>query len=992
MNKRNILLLLAGATLMPLSAQINSPLPDGYMTRGRQMYAEQNYNGCIDQLSHLDRSSLTETEREEADWLLCKANYGASGAASQSHFVAFLSMYPYSLHRSEALLRLADCIYESNAADALKAYQHIDRNALTAPLAEELDYRLAYCYVRLADFDRAEPLFDRLQSTRRYGNAARFYKAYIAYARRDFKTAERLFSEVNTSTAPGDMADYYLSQIYYLDGNYNRALTTARALLRRNGIAPGFVAEANRVAGESLYHLGQGAEAIPYLRRYVKAVETPERPTLYILGLSEYNGGDYDAAVTSLRPVTEGDDAMAQSAYLYVGQALVKKGDKDAAILAFDKALRMNFDPAVQEAAYYNYAVTRFDGATIPFGSSVATFEEFLRRYPDSRYAPDVQEYIVTGYMTDHNYESALESINRMRRPSDKVMAAKQQVLYNLGASALASDNARTARVYLDEADGLARYNSSLAGEVKLLLSEALYKTGEYKAAEQAANAFLRSARRDNANLSLGSYDLGYALFAQKDYDNAAKAFEKVTKTPGRLSKAVVADAYNRIGDAAYYRSDFGDAAAAYDRAYETNPASGDYALFQKAVMKGYARDHKGKIADLRRLPAEFPQSTLLADAMLEMTASYIQLGDNRSAIETYRRLVSEYPNTAQGRQGYLELALTLLNNKQRAEAIDSYRDIIRLYPTSDEAREAAEQLKRISAEDGTLDDYVAFINSVPGAPRTDVSEVDRLAFEAAEKIWLNDNSAARLQRYLEQHPDGAYRPQAYAYLLDDATSRGAKADALGYATRLVNEYPDNGLSENAYVVKAEAEYAEGKTEPAIATWRALEQRASSSKNLNRARAGIMRASRDLGDFESVARAAEALLASSTLGSEDKNEAVFSHALALDARGESAKAREEWATIASNTDDLYGAKSAYYRAQSLYDAGDRDEARRAVEALTASGTPHAYWLARGFILMSDIYAADGKDFEAREYLNALRENYPGIDSDIFMMIDNRLKK
>ena len=42
--------------------------------------------------------------------------------------------------------------------------------------------------------------------------------------------------------------------------------------------------------------------------------------------------------------------------------------------------------------------------------------------------------------------------------------------------------------------------------------------------------------------------------------------------------------------------------------------------------------------------------------------------------------------------------------------------------------------------------------------------------------------------------------------------------------------------------------------------------------------------------------------------------------------------------------------------------------------------------------MSDIYAADGKDFEAREYLNALRENYPGKESDIFMMIDNRLKK
>ena len=42
--------------------------------------------------------------------------------------------------------------------------------------------------------------------------------------------------------------------------------------------------------------------------------------------------------------------------------------------------------------------------------------------------------------------------------------------------------------------------------------------------------------------------------------------------------------------------------------------------------------------------------------------------------------------------------------------------------------------------------------------------------------------------------------------------------------------------------------------------------------------------------------------------------------------------------------------------------------------------------------MSDIYAAQGKIFEAREYLNALRSNYPGSESDIFDMIDTRLAK
>lgn len=990
MNKRYLLTLLAAAAISPIQAQINSASSDGYFVRGEKMYDNRNYTGCLDQLSHIDRSSLSEPEREQVDWLIAQTHFAISGKGALSHYIAFLSMYPYSLHRYEALMRIGDCRFEVSYADALKAYAKVDRACLTLDKAEDLDYRMAYCYIRLADFEKAIPLLDRISSTKAYGNAARFYKGYIAYVKGDYPKAEQLFKNINTSTAPGNMADYYLAQIYYLDGDYKKTLSTARNLLRRTGIEPNFVAEANRLAGESLYQLGDAAGAIPYLKKYTAAAERPEQSSLYILGTCQYGQGDYSDAVSTLRTVSDGNDAMAQSASLYIGQALMKLGDKDAAILAFDKALKMPFDKGVREAAYYNYAVARFSGANIPFGSSVATFEDFLRQYPQSSYAPEVQEYIVDGYMTDRNFGQALASINRMSNPSHRVLAAKQKVLYNLGASALSAGNASSALVYLREADGLARHDAALANEIKLLLGEAYYKTGEYASSKKAVATFIANAKKDNANLPLAYYDLGYSEFAQKHYSESARAFNNFISRPGNMSDVVIADAYNRIGDVSYYASDFAKASDYYDRAYQTNPSSGDYALFQKAIMKGFVRDHKGKIADLQRLPQEFPSSTLLADAMLEMTASYIQLKDNASAIETYRKLVAEYPNTAQGRQGYLQLALTLLNDGDRAEAVDAYRDIIKLYPTSEEAWEATEQLKRLAADDGKLNEYVEFINSVADAPKIDIAEVEKLSFEAAEKSYLTDGAAAKLKTYVKEYPSGAYMPQALAYLLENSQLNGNN-DAVQYAIMLVDRYPDNSLSENAYVVKAEDEYNRGMTEPALKTWRALQQRASSSKTLNAARTGIMRAARDLGDYEAVINAADALLASSTIGSEDKNEATFSKALALSQTGRHQEARDMWESIASMTDDLNGIKSAYYLALSYFDNGMTDKAKSTVEALTTSGTPHSYWLARGFILLSDIYAAQGKDFEAREYLNALRENYPGNESDIFMMIDSRLK-
>lgn len=991
MYKRHILSAIALVALLPVNAQINSPATDGYIARGLEMFENKNYIGCTDQLSNIDREALTDSQRETVDWTMAEAAFATDGSRSINRFVAFLTVYPYSLHRYEALMRIGDCNFESSYPEALKIYQKVDRSCLPADKVLDLDYRMAYCYLKLADFDKALPLFDRLSQTKTYGNAARFYKGYIAYARSQYREAEQLFKTVNSSVAPGNMADFYLAQIYYRDGDYKKTLSTARALLRKSNIDASYMAEANRLAGESLFQTGDAAAAIPYLKKYVAATTQPELSALYILGISQYNNGDYSDAVGSLKAVSDGNDAMAQSACLYIGQALMKLGDKAAALLAFDKAIKNPVNAGVTEAAYYNYAVAKFSGANIPFGSSVATFEDFLRRYPDSRYAPDIQNYIVDGYVSERNYEQALASINRMKNPGNRIMAAKQKVLYALGASALASGNAKTALVYLREADTLASHDAQLADEVKLLMGEALYHTGDYDSARKSLKAYIAKAKKNAINLPLARYDLGYTDFAQKNYTQAAESFRQVVDAPGNLTNQTIADAYNRLGDISYYASDFTNAAALYQKAYQTNPASGDYALFQTAIMKGYERDHKAKIADLIKLREEFPSSTLLADAMLEMTASYIQIGDNASAIATYRRLISEYPNTAQGRQGHLQLALTLLNDGKHDEAIETYRDIIRLYPTSEEAREATEALKRIAAEDGTLNDLVAFMATVPDAPAVDVAEVEKLAFENAEHSYLSSLSTSALEKYISQYPQGSYRAKALSYLLENAMN-AAEDKQLKYAEMLVSEYPDNNLSEPAYIVKATSLYEEGNTQAALETWRALEQRASSSKTLNTARTGIMRSGRDLGDHATVIAAADALLASSTLGAEDKNEAIFSKALALDQTGKSAEARELWKTIAPMTDDLYGAKSAYYMAQSYFADGDNDKAKTAVEALVESGTPHAYWLARGFILLSDIYQAQGKDFEAREYLNALRENYPGNESDIFMMIDNRLNK
>lgn len=942
---------------------VNLPTAPGYAERGSLMMSDQNYRGAVDQLRRsLVAIPKNTPEREAAEFELATACAHLPEENAAAMFSDFLNRYPASPLRERALLGLAGCLFDkADYAGALTVYQSVNPQALNPSDAEEKALREAYCLLKFARYDEAVGLLNPLVYTPA-ANSARFYLAYVDYVNNRTDKALEGFRKVRVDqSSPARMTPYYLAQLQYGKGNWDEAYRQANSLIT-SGCPAEYLPEMLRIAGESLYAKGDMNGAVGLLSQYKTLVSEPVASALYILGLDAYDGGRYEDAIRLLTPVVEQDNAMGQSAYLLIGQSYMQLDNFDAALMALNQAIHKDFDNATSEAATYNYAVASGRGGKIPFGSSVVQFENFLAKYPDSERAPEVADYIINGYITDNNYAAALNAINNIKRPNDKILAAKQQVLFIYGTRQLRSGRAAEAEKLLQEARSLGRFSAETASESNLWLGEAQYRQGDYSKAVTSYNRFLKETPSGNKNHSLALYDMAYAKFALKDFPSAKDYLTKFLKslnnsTPADV-RALRADALNRRGDACYYTSDFTDAETDYSAAIKAAPNAADYPMFQQAIIKGLRRDHQGKIDGLAEMMRRFPNSVLLPSAMLETGESYTELADNQSAISTYASLAKRFPSTPQGRQGALLKAIAQLNNGQRDVAIESYKHVIRTYPTSDEARAAAEDLKHVYADMGEVSTYANFLATVPDAPKMDESELVALQLEGVEKAYEN----------------------------------GRDADAIRLADELIGSYPESKEAVSALAILAELREKEGKAPEALAAYRMLAEKSSNPIDVNRARLGVLRLSRDMGNNDEVLEIASQLLSSSSLGEEERREVLLAKAIALQSAGNKTEASDILSELAQRPETLPGAKAAYYYAQELFDSGKRDASLKQVNALIDSNTPHEYWLARGFILLSDIHRAKGNTFEADEYLKSLRENYPGKETDIFQMIETRLSK
>ena len=969
--------------------------PNRLFVEGKEMFNLKDYTGCMDKLEAYKLHATDADLIQEADYMLAYSAFEQGLVEALDELETYWYQYPDSRHADEVAFLIGSAYFgDGDYEEAIAWFNQSDLDRLSLEQQETYAFRLAYSLLQEGELERSRGYFARIaQIGTEYRDASTYYVAYIDYAMGKYDQALAEFSRMKDWRDYRESSLYYITQIYFIQSKYDKVITEGKELLasypnsENNG-------EVYRLMGNSYYHQGDEAQAITMLNRYVASTDQPLRGDLYILGVCQYNAANYEAAVDALGQTVTEQDALTQNAYLYLGQSYRKLGDKNNARMAFEAAATATYDDQVREAALYNYALVIHETAFTGFGESVTLFEKFLNDFPNSRYADKVNDYLVEVYLTTKNYEAALTSIDKIHKPSTKILEAKQNILFQLGTQAFTNRQMDEAVELFGRAISLGAYDVEARNDAYFWRGESYYRQEAYQKAIADFRTYLNNTRQRNTDMyALAHYNLGYSYFKLKDYDEALSRFRQYVSLESDHQSAAYADAYNRIGDCLFQDRQFTAAQESYSLAAQARPSAGDYSVYQQGFVQGLRKDYAGKVQTMDRLIREFPESQYVDDALYEEGRAYVLMENNQAAANCFERLIREFPQSSLSRKAGIQLGLLYYNDNQPQKSVAAYKQVIQDYPGSEEAKVALQDLKTVYIDLNDINAYASYVNSLGGNIHLEIGEQDSLTYIAAEKLYMRgENESARRSfvNYLQTFPEGAFSPNANYYLGRLALNNSDYDEALTRYQTVIESGNTKFLEESVARV-AEIYYLREAYAEALTSFKQLNTIAESPDNKQAALLGIMRCALQTGHQADALEAAESLLKVQKLSPELEQDARYVRAKAYINQGQADKALADLKVISEDTRTVEGAEAKCLLAQLYYDKGDDKNAEAVLMNFIENGTPHPYWLARGFVLLADVYIRQGDDFQARQYLTSLQNNYKESE-EINAMIEDRLAK
>lgn len=995
MNTKRVLVLFMGLAFIAsgLKAQETRYFTDiqKEIALGKELFKGAKYNAAYRQFEKVREMADEKSEiSSEAYYYMALSALRSEHVTGDKMLNNFIRDYADSPYCNYARFYLGEFQYDKKRyQQSLKTLGAIERDGLAEADRVKCGYMMGYSYLMTNELDLALNEFMMIKEKNHIlARPALYYYSHINYLKSNYDVALDGFRRLEKDPNFNKIIPIYVSNIYYKQERYQEVVDYIVPII--NEVEEGYKPELAKITGSSYFYLRRYKDAIQFLEYYHESKGQKSREDNYIMGFSYYNTGNIEKSIPFLEKAATGNDQLAQNSYYHLADAYIKTNQKEKARIAFESASEINADAGIKEDALFNYARLTYELSYSPFNETIKAFDRYITEYPNSSRNTAAYQYLVEVFMVTKNYRDAIASIEKIRNRTPELNKAYQRVTYYRGVE-LFNNQSYDQAIGLFDISLQNNYNQSVTAAARFWKAESLYRTGNYNAAITGFEQFLQTQGASSLpEFYEAYYSLGYAYFKLENYANSGTAFRKyLDANEGKRSKKI-ADVYNRLGDTWFVARQYNEAASTYQKAFTLKVYDADYALYQMAFCSGLLRNQSGKITQLTSLITSYPQSAYLDDAYYELGRTYEQEKRFADARRQYQAILDKFRESAYYPKALLQMGLIHYNLEDYQNSLKYYQQVAENYPGTQEAQSAMLGIKNCYVEMNNVDGYFAYANKTGKTTLVTSSEQDSLTYQAAERQFMSGspNAISQLQRYLQQYPNGSFTLNAHFYLAEALYDQRKFPESLDHYL-FVCRQPVNEFSETALDKASDMLFANGKYAEALDLYVLLEN-AGNAQNKIRAITGKMRCAFKLEKYrEAIDEAArlkktekvtEALAREAAFISGKSNYQLKQYDMALFGIKEAAVETK----TAQGAESKYLLADIYFRQQNLVSA------EKEIMDFIEKGTSFQFWLAKSFILLSDIYVAKKDDFQARHTLKSLIENYTVQNDGILDEAKSRL--
>lgn len=861
--------------------------------------------------------------------------------------------------------------------DALEQLEKVKPSQLSNDQRTEYYFKKAYCHFQENEFEKALPYFEQVKDVEnKFTASATYYHAHILYTQKKYETALKGFLKLTENENFAPVVPYYIAQIYFLQAKYQQVTEYAPALLDSSNTKR--TPEIAHLIASSYYKLKKYGEAIPFYEKFIEKGSQIQRDDYYELAYCCYKTKQNDKAIENFKKVSSTTDSLGQLAYYNLANCYLNKNEKKFARSSFGSAADLDFDLEIKEDALFSFAKLSYELSLNPYNEAIRALEDYIKKYPESSRVDEAYQFLTNIYLATKNYQQAINSIEKIKSKNLEQQYAYQKACYFRGVE-LFNDTQYAEAILLFTKSFTYPKDKNINALAEFWKAESNYRLNNFEGAIENYTKFIFEPNAVlTEQLNNAHYGIGYSYFKKEDYTNAAIWFRKFTAYKDEKNTKKLNDAFARTGDCYFITKDLLNAIVYYDEALKIKSTSNDYPLFQKASSLGIQAKYDQKTELLNQLIKEYPKSSYIDDAKYELGNTYLAQNKNEEAIVAFKNVIKDYPNSSYVKKSLLKLSLVYYNQDKNDLALQTQQQILTSYPNTTEATEALSGMRNIYVEQGNVDDFENFLKANP-ALSLSTNALDSTKYEAAENRYMKgdfEGAGNDFKNYISKFPNGQFLLNANYYFADCANRLGNFNDALiGYD--FVIAKPKNTFTERSLLNAARIKFKQEKYQEAILNYSELEKTAEIAGNLNESKIGLMRSYNKLEQCENASERATKLLNTDKIANEIIYESHLIIAKCLLKQQNDSAAFKQLSTLIKLTKNELGAEAKYLLAEIYYRQKNYKQTEVTCFELVNQIPAYDYWIAKSFILLSDVYVATNDNFQAKQTLQSIIDNYEG---------------